>query len=200
MAKWNQVTEETVSKMRELRARGLSNVQIAKELGIKSTTTIVNHIGHQSDNRFAPNKISMQDISKMQVLRSQGLSNSQIAREMSIDPGTVRYHIGIQPTGNRAEYGSVISHVTGDTYAKHPPVKKEPAIRMTESVFRFRGKNDVEYRVDSAGRVRIIRSNGDHVDISANANEFFTFLNELSELGEFILKLPGMSTARKSEL
>ena len=145
-------------------------------------------------------RITDADISRMKELREQGLSNLQIAKEIGRSYITVKRSIGRQPTGNRASYGSVVSHVTGDTYVKHPPVKKEPAIRMTESVFRFRGKNDVEYRVDSTGRVRIIRSNGDHVDISANANDFFTFLNELSELGEFILKLPGMSTVRKSEL
>ena len=51
-------------------------------------------------------------VNDMRILRSQGKTNREIAQEMGLCIATVRRHIGNQPSGLRANYGSIVAHVT----------------------------------------------------------------------------------------
>ena len=70
--------------------------------------------------RKSPVSITNGLVNDMRILRSQGKTNREIAQEMGLCIATVRRHIGNQPSGLRANYGSVIAHVT-DVEVQPPP-------------------------------------------------------------------------------
>ena len=68
-------------------------------------------------------KISAEKILQMEELRAQHYSNLQIASAMKISYGTVNKYLGKQPDGFRADYGSIVAHVTE---------AEEPKVEQTE--------------------------------------------------------------------
>lgn len=199
MANWKSISQKEIDNIQELYKQGLNYNEIISKTGRSKATIsravapLVNHTEKEKDVK-----------AKMLELRGQGLSNQQIAKEMNYSYSQVYNVIGKQPTGNRAEYGSVVAHVTGSSYVnttleKPKPVEKKPkAVLLEESVFRFKGKT-CSYRVDSKGHVRILLNNGNYLDIP-DPKSLFTMIDELADIGEFLLKMPQFSDVRRSEL
>lgn len=110
-----KLTSTQISQMRELADAGTSYREIGRRLGI-SDSTVAYHLGH-AKVQHPPKKVTDQMVEDMVTYRELGLSNSQIAIELGISPITVRRHLGKQKDANRACYGSIVAHTTGESFA-----------------------------------------------------------------------------------
>ena len=123
-----KVTDEMVENMKEMRSRGISDIEIGRQLGI-SAKTITNHLGSRTEerNKKKGRKLSGDIIAKMLELRGMGLSNAQIAMELDVCKNTVVRKIGKQKSGSRSEYGSLVAHADGERFAPSP-VEEFPSL------------------------------------------------------------------------
>ena len=130
-------------------------------------------------------RISSDVIDKMKTMRSEGYSNSMIAKELGISYDTVRCHLGNQPENCRAEYGSIIAHVTDvkPEEVKIEATKQTPVptteLKLKNIVYSYVGKH-YEYKVRTDTNVVRIVDNGINFDIPSN--QFENFVLELVEL------------------
>ena len=197
MPKGQKTELDQVHLMQEMRLKGMTNKEIAKQLGI-CTATVSRNIGV---TRRAPTKITEQLVEDMETYRSLGLSNAQIAAEMGLSKGVVRAHIGPQPDMCRSEYASLSAHTTGESYAKTEkpkesekpkkdiskatgrPTKMKPSVRVAE----FEGRVNT-YSVTDDGYVTIHLPLPEREDsiISHSIEEFYTLLSELCDIGEYL--------------
>ena len=197
-----RMTPEDIQKMRELHEQGLGSTAIAKIIGT-SDKTVISYVGRL--NKGKGRRINNEDIIRMNALRDQGLSNSQIAIEMGITKQTVYQHLGNQPKGVRAEYGSIVAHADGDSFAKHEvckwqlstphvvgdisetlePKKDEPAkLSVARSVTTYDG-SFLRYKVDTNGQI-IISVPNQPESICLDFKQFNKMLEELMELSDKI--------------
>lgn len=176
-----RTSQEKIDQVLEYKAAGFTNKDIAKEMHM-SQNTVRAIVGHTK--KQARKKISDADIAKMKELREKGLSNSQIAKEIGCSDFTVRSYISYQPDMNRAEYGSMKTHATGETFIKEP--KPEPKLKKLKTVkTEISMEGDIcSYKVSSEGRARITFSTGTAIDFTKT--DFFKLISELCEVGEWL--------------
>lgn len=80
---WYKGSDEWLKRVEDLRKKGLSNYQIAQEMGC-STTQLISWKSAAVHQRQSAN------ISKAKEMRDQGINNSEIARSLGVSEGTVR--------------------------------------------------------------------------------------------------------------
>lgn len=174
---YKQISEQQIQEMKDYGAAGISYSDIAKEMNM-SPHTVAKYLGRK--------QLRVDDnlVERMQKLRDeQGLSNSQIASDLGVNVATVGRYIGKQKTMNRAQWGSLSSHVTGTTFAK----EERPAgkLKQTRTSISWEGK-DFTYKASTDGKVRITTSTGVAVDLTRD--QFLNFIAELSEVGDWLEK------------
>lgn len=162
------------------------NYKIAKEMGL-SQHTIGKVVGRKQKVHKARGKMTEKEIERMKELRAQGLSNSKIAKELNIAVVSVRRYLGKQPAGIRSEYGSIVAHVTGESFVKEKEMKemkeKKAKLKIVKTDISFAGVK-ADYKVSSDGRVRIIFPTGTAFDFAKN--DFYEFMLELCEIGDWL--------------
>ena len=179
----SKISEEKRNEIIELSKAGFSNHDISKELGV-SYTTIRHIIGYKDTTSCKKGKrLNNQDIEKMLSLKAQGLSNSKIAIELGVARSTVNRWMGNQPTMNRAEYGSIIAHTTGESFVKEEPKVAVKKLKTVKTEASFEG-DIARYKTSSEGQVRITFSTGVPVDLEKS--DFFKLLTELCEIGNWL--------------
>lgn len=189
MANWNAITTEQIADMKELRAQGFTNKEIQEKLGL----------GHATVSRHLPKKFShpilkSNAVDDMLTYRELGLSNKQIALEMGLSYSTVVKKIGPQPIGLRSEYGSIVSHATGESFAaKAAPVQKKEesdmpkaigsALELVQNTVEFKGKV-ASYKINMQNVIEIKVDDGRPLDFLA-PYQISDLIAELKELQVF---------------
>lgn len=87
----------------------------------------------------------------------------------------------------KAEYGAIISHATGESFvkeAKEPPQKKA-LLKTTKTSIELQG-HDFTYKVTSDGEITILHPTG--FATSLTENQFYIYMSELCELGDWLSK------------
>lgn len=79
-----QHTGDFLSRVKELEDQGLSEVDIAKAMGFKSTTSF------RSERSLATQERRRLNVDRARSLKEDGLNTSEIAREMGVNESTVR--------------------------------------------------------------------------------------------------------------
>lgn len=180
MGEKKHLTDQQIEEMRFMEEElHMSRVQIAEELGC-AYRTVARHLGVKYEECRKKN-ISV-DKTKMLGLRAKGLSNNQIAIEMGCSYETVLKHIGSQPDNNRSDYGSIISHVTGESFVKEKEVRKLQQISISVT---FTGK-DWTYEATDKGFVKISTFAGHALDLDIHQLE--NLMDELNEVHDWIKK------------
>ncbi len=130
--------------------------------------------------RKTPIPITNSLVNDMRILRSQGKTNREIAQEMGLCIATVRRHIGNQPSGLRANYGSVIAHVT-DVEVQPPPITavKKSSLRMVAQTKIMEG-NHYHFTMDSYGNITIAIKDPEE-KIRLNKDGMERFITELMD-------------------
>ena len=180
MAGRTWMTEKQIQEMKEYANEGFSYKEIAEAMNV-SQWTVSRHLGKKNVHTFITDDL----ISKMENLRSQGLSNAQIAIEMGINQRTVREHIGTQK--KRSEYGSLVAHVTGESFVKEDKMVRnvERKLKLTNTSISCEGK-DFSYKASTDGRVRITSSTGIQIDLTKD--QLLGLIAELCEIGDWLAK------------
>lgn len=171
---------EVVKEMKEYGNAGFSYKEIAAALNV-DPRTVSNYLGKKNSRITVTDEVYR----RMCELRDHGLSNSQIAIEMHISESTVTTHLG--PTKKRAEYGSLVSHATGDTFVKEEKRANEMQrkLKVVNTSISCDGK-DFYYKASTDGRVRISSATGFAVDL--DKDQFLNFIAELCEVGDWLAK------------
>ena len=183
MANYNAITDEKIKEIQELRDAGFTNKEIAKEMGISGATVSRYAPKFKVKKRAAP--ISENTFQKMLELRTKGLSNSQIGKELGMSYSTVLRKLGPQPDMVRAEYGSIISHVTGETFVKEeePKMQKKTALKLIKTCVEMQGR-EFTYKATTEGEVRITHPTGFATNLTAD--QFYNYIAELCEVGDWL--------------
>lgn len=171
-----KISESTINEVKELEKLGFTRIEISKQLGISDAT--IRHYLSTKQKEHAV--ITPEIIEKMRNLRSQGLSNSKIAIELNIDQRTVLKYLGRQPTGIKAEYGSIVSHATGESFIK----KEESRLKKISTKVSYAGDR-FKYDVDSTGFVEFSDSPVGAITVLTK-EELNTFIKELTELNTWL--------------
>lgn len=178
-----KISEEKRNEIIELSNAGFTNVEISKELGV-SHYTIHRIVGYKDTSSSKKgHRLTNEGIEKMLQLKAKGLSNSKIAIELGIAKTTVNRYMGKQPTMNRAEYGSIIAHTTGESFVKEEPKVAVKKLKTVKTEVSFKG-DIANYKASSEGQVRITFSTGVPVDLEKS--DFFKLLTELCEIGNWL--------------
>ena len=115
-----EIRNADVESWKKMHDEGMSYEKIAKEVGYCKDTVFryVKGVSYHDrvSTRKKPITITSEKIEEMNIYRELGLSNKQIAIEMGISYASVLRHIGGQKDGNRSDYGSIVSHATGDSF------------------------------------------------------------------------------------
>lgn len=175
-----KVTAQVIEEMRFMEDEmHMSRSAIAKEIGIDINTVTYNlGVKHPSSGK----RLSKDATEKMLALRAKGLSNKQIAIELGVATKTVYARIGNQPTGNRSDYGTIVAHVTGDTFVKQ---KEEFKLQRMSTCVTFAGK-DFTYEATDKGYVKISLFAGTALDFDMGQLE--NFIDELNEVHDWMKK------------
>lgn len=130
--------------------------------------------------RKTPIPITNSLVNDMRILRSQGKTNREIAQEMGLCIATVRRHIGNQPSGLRANYGSVIAHVT-DVEVQPPPITavKKSSLRMVAQTKIMEGDH-YHFTMDNYGNITIAIKDPEE-KIRLNKDGMERFITELMD-------------------
>ena len=111
-----------------------------------------------------PRPLDQSKIDRLKELKKQGLSNRQISIELCLSPVTVRRYLGDQQLMSRSEYGSIVSHITGDSFVKGMDgmAKKVENPGLSVSTVYVKGK-ELEYRVELEKGIHIYKNNVDQL-------------------------------------
>jgi len=138
-----------------------------------------------------PRPLDQSRISRMKELKEQGLSNRQISIELGLSQMTVRRYLGNQQLMSRSEYGSIVSHITGDSFVKGVDgmAKKIENPGLSVSTVYVKGK-ELEYRVELKKGIHIYKNNVDQLYLSKD--QLSDFVKEIVWLANCISqdKLP----------
>lgn len=182
----SRLPQNCIDKIRSDYSAGMPIKDIMLNNGVSRAT--VGRVTFDMERRY-PNmsvpKISRDIVDKMKAMRTQGCSNSLIEKELGISSDTVRCYLGTQPTNCRAEYGSIVAHVTDVKpeavkieAPKQTPVPKTE-LKLKNIVYSYVGQH-YEYKVRTdTNTVRII-DNGINFDIPFK--DFENFVLQLVEL------------------
>lgn len=105
--------------------------------------------------RKRPVKITDSVVNQMRILRSHSKTNREIAEALNISIASVHRHIGDQPDGLKADYGSVVTRVT-DIAEPKPVVTaiKKSSLRLIAQTKIMEG-NYYHFSLDSLGNITI---------------------------------------------
>ena len=117
--------------------------------------------------------VSMEELKQM---RAEGLTNRQIADRLGVCSATIIRHLGPQPTGLRADYGSIAAKVTGLEPVPQRKKTLEISLRKTEYV-----GTAALYTLYNTGDA-IIKKDG--VELRFTKDSLVTLIQELIELSE----------------
>ena len=138
-----------------------------------------------------PRPLEKSRINRMKELKEQGLSNRQISIETGLSTVTVRRYLGNQQQMSRSEYGSVVSHITGDSFVKGMDgmAKKIENPGLSISTVYVKGK-ELDYRVELEKGIHIYKNNADQLYLPKD--QLSDFIKEIAWLAECIShdKLP----------
>lgn len=181
-----RLSQNRIDKIRSDYSAGMPIKDIMVNNGVSRATVgrVTFGMEKRCPNMSVP-KIHQDIIDKMKAMRAQGCSNSLIVKELGISSDTVRCYLGTQPTNCRAEYGSIIAHVTDVKpeevkieAPKQTPVPKTE-LKLKNVVYSYAGQH-YEYKVRTDTNVVRIVDNGVNFDIPSK--DFETFVLELVEL------------------
>ena len=181
-----RLSQNRIDQIRSDYSAGMSYKDIALNNGISRAT--INRVVFDMERRhpkMGTPKISPDVVDKMKAMRAEGCSNSMIAKELGISYDTVRCHLGNQPDNCRADYGSIVAHVTDlkpeavkIEAPKQVPVPKTE-LKLKNIVYSYAGKH-YEYKVRTDMNIVRIVDNGISFDIPSK--DFENFVLELVEL------------------
>lgn len=139
-----------------------------------------------------PRPLDQSKIDRLKELKKQGLSNRQISIELCLSPVTVRRYLGSQQLMSRSEYGSIVSHITGDSFVKGMDgmAKKIENPGLSVSTVYVKGK-ELEYRVDLEKGIHICRKDlekGIHI-YRNNVDQLYLPKDQLSDFVKEIVWL-----------
>lgn len=182
------ISQDRINKIRQDYIAGLPIKEIMINNGV-SKATVCRHVADISKEnpriRCAPGKVTPEMLEQMKQMRVDGLSNNKIAKELGVDYMTVKRHIGIQPTNCRADYGSIVAHVSDvkpeAVMIEAPKQTTVPktSLKLKNIVYSYEGER-YEYKVRTDTDVVRIVDNGTNFDVPSK--DFETFVLELVEL------------------
>jgi DNA-binding transcriptional regulator YiaG len=187
-----KLTPELTAEIKAIRAeKGLTLKEIAAQYDL-CEDTVSKALGGVQKSHI---KITPELIEEMRTYRELGLSNSQIAIEMNLAVTTVRQYIGAQPKNTRAEYGSIVAHSTGDSYAAKKghvkekkmyenTMKSESALNLVSIITTFNGNSGIKYKLNGTNQVQIVTEKGENMTLESGY--FLQFAQEIAELRKFI--------------
>jgi len=120
-----ELTEKEIAEIKQMREEGKTLKQIQAEKGYARTTITRYTSAVRPDKKKCGHRATATDIMRFRELAQQGLSHIQIAKETGFCVDTIYKHLGKQKAGNRAAYGSIVTHPSGESFL--PPKKEEPA-------------------------------------------------------------------------
>lgn len=181
-----RLSQNRIDQIRSDYSSGMAIKDIMLNNGVsRATINRVTFDMEKREPRTGGSKISPDIINKMKDMRIEGYSNSKIAKELGVAYDTVKCHLGNQPLNCRAEYGSIIAHVTDVKpeevkieAPKQTPVPKTE-LKLKNIVYSYAGQH-YEYKVHTDKNVVRIVDNGINFDIPSK--DFETFVLELVEL------------------
>lgn len=182
-----KISQERIEQIRQYYSSGMPMHDIMVKVGV-SRDTIYRHITDlQKRSAFPKSKVSPEMVQQMKQMRADGLSNSKIAKELDLCKDTVLKYIGTQPTGCRAEYGSIVSYVTDikpeKAVSETKKVSNDPVpktnLKLKNIVYSYEGAN-YEYKIHTGTKNVRISGNGNTFDIPAD--QFENLVLELIEL------------------
>lgn len=118
-----KLTEEEISEIKQMREEGKTLRQIQAEKGYARDTITRYTSSDHPDRKKYGRRTTATDIMRFRELAQQGLSHTQIAKETGFCADTIYRYLGKQKAGNRAAYGSIVTHPSGESFL--PPKKKE---------------------------------------------------------------------------
>lgn len=138
-----------------------------------------------------PRPLDQSKIDRLKELKKQGLSNRQISIELCLSPVTVRRYLGDQQLMSRSEYGSIVSHITGDSFVKGMDgmAKKVENPGLSVSTVYVKGK-ELAYQVELGKGIHIYKDNVDQLYLSKD--QLSDFVKEIAWLADCLShdKLP----------
>ena len=129
--------------------------------------------------RKSPIPVTNGLVNDMRILRSQGKTNREIAKEMGLCVATVRRHIGNQPSGLRANYGSIVAHVTDVEVQPSVAAAKKSSLRMVAQTKIMEGDH-YHFTMDNYGNITIAIKDPDE-KIRLNKDGMERFITELMD-------------------
>ena len=132
--------------------------------------------------RNKPVIINAAIIGDMNAMRQRGMTNREIAKELNICLATVRRHIGNQPSGLKAAYGSVVAHVTDiDKPGKAVSVSlaKQSSLHLVAQTKIMEGTHH-HFTLDSFGNITIAMKNPDE-KVRLNKDGMERYITELMD-------------------
>lgn len=189
------IPDEKIEEIRNFAALGFSYKDIAKQLNI-TPDTVTKYAGRKHEHKGA---LPKETVDRMVGMESVGLSHQQIAKELGLATKTVYRYLGKQRSGVRAQYGSIVAHVTGESFvskelaqrieSRKPEIKEDKKmtsnLKITSTSIHVEGK-DFHYRVSTDGKVRITSDTGFAVDLEKDG--FLNLICELSQLVDWLAK------------
>lgn len=181
-----RLSQDRIDQIRSDYSAGMPIKDIMLNNGVSRAT--VNRAVFDMEKRqpkTSVSRISSDAVDKMKAMRSEGYSNSMIAKELGISYDTVRCYLGNQPANCRAEYGSIIAHVTDvkPEEVKIEAPKQTPVpttdLKLKNIVYSYAGQH-YEYKVRTDTNIVRIVDNGVNFDIPSD--QFENFVLELVEL------------------
>ena len=178
-------TEDKINKAKEYVDAGFERKDICRELKC-NMATLRKYVGASYNRKYK--KVTDDMTQNMKNLRAKGLSNSQIAIELGVAPSTVCKYISNQPTGNRAEYGSIVAHSTGESYIKEKLTVKNIKLKSEEITRNYSG-DIFNYSINNDGIATIYSDTICGTEITLTYDNLFKFINELCDLAEDLQKI-----------
>lgn len=133
--------------------------------------------------RKTPVPITSEVINRMRVMRSEGKTNRDIAKELNVAIATVRRHIGNQPTGLCANYGSIVAHVTDVEGANAPAsatLVKKSSLHLVAQTKVMEGKH-YQFALDNFGNITIANLKPDDNRLRLNKAGMEELITELMD-------------------
>lgn len=171
-----KLDDSKIEDIRTLVELGASAKEISEELHINYRTAL--KYAGVSGHRHVDDKL----MQKMLELQNKGLSHQQIGIELGLSYATVHKHLGDQKDMNRSNYGSIVSHVTGNSFVQQENVTKlsrKNQLTQISSSVSYQGEC-FTYKISTDGKVRLSNVLGTVIDF--DKDQFIRFVSELCEL------------------